>query len=204
METNKIGSESFDEFQSLQVIREMIEVSHKKMKNDGILFIVWGWIGFLTYMSEFLLNMITHTQRMSQFVKYAGFAMAIAGFVFTAVYIYRQRNKVTTYIGISLRYVWVSLLVCLVLINLIQFNVLHKIIFELQHPIFMVFIAFAIVVTGGILRYRLIIMGGIIFGLLAFLSSYLTMWHQLLAEALAWFIAFIIPGYALYSKRKRY
>jgi hypothetical protein len=95
----------------------------------------------------------------------------------------------------------VSLFFGMVLINLIQFNVLHKIIFELQHPIFMVLIAIAIVVTGGILRYKMIIAGGIIFGLLAFASSYLPLNQKLLLEAIAWVIAFIIPGHILYAKR---
>ena len=66
----------------------------------------------------------------------------------------------------------------------------------------MVLIAFATVVTGGILRYRLIIIGGIVFGLLAYISSHLPLQQQLLAEAIGWLIAFIIPGHVLYSKRK--
>ncbi len=44
----------------------------------------------------------------------------------------------------------------------------------LQHPIFMVFMAFAVVVTGGILRYKLIILGGDVFGILAYICSYLS------------------------------
>jgi hypothetical protein len=202
METNKPNSDSFDENQSLQVIKEMIQVSHKKMKNDGILFILWGWISFITYLSEYLLGSIVHTYQMSIIKGFITTALAILGLIFTIVYIYRQSRKATTYIGISLRYVWASLFIGLVLINLIQFNVLHKIIFELQHPIFMVLIAFSIVVTGGILRYKMIIAGGIVFGLLAFICSYLSLHEQLLVDAIAWLIAFIIPGHILYSTRK--
>ena len=90
----------------------------------------------------------------------------------------------------------------MVLINLIQFNVLHKIHYELQHPVFMVIFAFAIVVTGGILRYKLILLGGIIFGLLALVASYMSLPTQLLIDALAWMIAFTIPGHYMYVKRK--
>ena len=164
MNTDKLKSESFDENQSLQVIREMIQVSHKKLKNDGILFILWGWISFIRYLSEYLLGILTHTHQIKLFIKYTGVVLTILGFIYTIIYVYKQRQRVTTYIGISLRFVWISLFIGLVLINLIQFNILQKINFELQHPIFMVFIAFAIVVTGGILRYKLIIAGGIVFG----------------------------------------
>lgn len=201
METNQLNSELIDENQSIRIIREMIEVSHKKMKNDGILFILWGWISFINIMMEYLLKKIVHTHQISQIKSFITITLPILGLLYTIFYIYRQSRKVTTYIGISLRYVWGSLLVSMILINLIQFNVMHKIIFELQHPIFMVLIAFAITVTGGILRYKLIMAGGIAFGILAYVSSCLPLHQQLLVESISWLIAFIIPGHILYSKR---
>lgn len=200
MDTNI--SESFDENQSLQVIREMIQVSQKKMKSDGILFIIWGWIYFVNYFFlNYLPGIIVTTHQIMQFVRFFRIVLPVIGLAYTLYYIFKQGLKVTTYFGLTLRYVWVSLFLSLVLVNLVQFNVLHKIIFELQHPIFMVFIAFAIVVTGGILRFKLIIAGGIVFGLLAYVCSYFPLQEQLLVEAIAWIIAFIIPGHVLYSKR---
>jgi branched-subunit amino acid ABC-type transport system permease component len=89
------------------------------------------------------------------------------------------------------------------LTNMMLLNVLHVANLELQHPVFMMFIAFATVITGGILRYRMIIFGGIIFGLLAYASSYFNLREQLVLEAIAWLIAFIIPGHLLYANRKK-
>lgn len=202
MNTTKTDSKTFDEAQSLQVIKEMIQVSHKKLKNDGILFIVWGWISFINYFfCNYLPGVLITSNQIMQIVRFFRVALPVFGIAFTLHYILKQRKKVTTYIGITLRYVWGSLFISMVLINLIQFNVLQKISFELQHPIFMVLIAFATVITGGILRYRLLIAGGIIFGVLAYISSYFALQEQLLVEAIAWIIAFIIPGHILYSKR---
>jgi hypothetical protein len=202
METYEPKPDIRDENQSFQVIRQMIQVSQKKLKNDGILFIAWGWAMFYTYLVSFLKRILITTYMIRKILDYSGYILGILAVAFTLYYILKQRKKVQTYIGISLRYVWVSLFVSLVLTNLILFNVLHKANFELQHPIFMVFIAFATVVTGGILRYWLIIAGGIIFGLLAYVCSYLPLQEQLLIEAIAWLIAFIIPGHIMYSKRK--
>jgi len=81
-------------------------------------------------------------------------------------------------------------------------NVIQQINFELQHPIFMMFIAFATVITGGILRYKLVILGGIVFGVLAYACSYFSLENQMLFEAAAWLVAFIVPGHLLYAKRK--
>jgi hypothetical protein len=202
METKKQDQDSFDENQSIQVIKEMIQVSRKKLRNDGVLFILWGWIMFLHYFTLFLLRKIVLTHQLSLILNYLISGLLIGGLLVTIYYIYRQRKRVQTYIGISLRYVWVSVFICMVLINLIQFNVLHKIYFELQHPIFMVVFAFAVVVTGGILRYKLIIFGGIVFGLLAYIASFVSLPTQMLVDAAAWIIAFIIPGHYLYAKRK--
>ena len=197
-------SESFDERQSIQVIKEMIQVSQSKLRNDGILFILWGWILFINY---FFLNYLTSalnaSNQLMQIVRILRVTLPLVGIIFTFYYIWQQRKKVQTYIGISLRYIWISLLVCLVLINLIQFNVLQSINFELQHPIFMVLFAFAITITGGILRYKLVIYGGITFAFLAFVASYLGLKEQLLVESIAWLVAFIIPGHFMYSQRNK-
>lgn len=195
-------SDKFDESQSLQLIQEMLQVSQRKLKKDGVLLILWGWIMTLHYLVIYILGKTNPSYQVNRTFKYLVIGFVLFGFAFTLYYILKQRKKVQTYIGVSLRYVWVSMFFSMVLVNLIQNNVLHEINFELQHPIFMIIIAFATVVTGGILRYKLIIIGGIIFALLGFVSSYLALSDQLLLEAIAWFIAFVIPGHILYSGRK--
>lgn len=201
MKTQSQHSDSFDEHQSLQVIKEMIQTSRKKLKNDGVLFFLWGWISFVGYFLEYLVRTVPHVYSITTFKRYLSILLPLVGFIYTVVYLYRKSRNATTYIGISLRYVWGALLAAMVLINLIQGNVLHQITFELQLPIFMVLISFALVVTGGILRYKIIIAGGILFGLLAYLASFFTLPNQLLVEAIAWLVAFIVPGHILYATR---
>lgn len=89
----------------------------------------------------------------------------------------------------------------MVLINLILMNILHEVRFDLQHPIFMVVFAYAVIVSGVILRYRLMILTGIIFGLLAWASSWFELTNQLLFESIAWFVAFILPGHILFARK---
>jgi hypothetical protein len=203
MDTNENTSDFLDETQSLLVIKEMIQVSKNKLKRDGILFIVWGWLLFYKSILGYVERKFVLSFEIQKIMNYLGFVLLIASIGFTSYYLLKQRKKVRTYIGISLRYVWISLFVCMVLVNLIQFNVLHSINFELQHPIFMVLMAFAVTVTGGILRYRLIIIGGVIFGILALAASYLKLQEQLLVESVAWIISFIVPGHILYANREK-
>ncbi|MEL7601481.1 MAG: hypothetical protein AAGU18_15470 [Proteiniphilum sp.] len=203
METAQQTSDPFDENQSFQVVKEMIQISQKKLKNDGVLFILWGWVMFYSGLSGYIVREVLLSHRFERFLGVFGKVFGLLVVAYTVYYIWRQRKKVQTYIGISLRYVWISMVGCFVLINLILYNVLHQVNFELQHPLFMVIMAFSIVVTGGILRYKLIIIGGILFGLIALISSYFTLSYQLLFESCAWFIAFVIPGHYLYATRKR-
>jgi hypothetical protein len=203
METTENENEKLDQSQSLQVIREMIEVSRKKLQNDGILFILWGWALCYSAMSRFLISKVLLSNMQVRSLKYTDLILTVGVLVYTVYYLVKQRKNVQTYIGISLRWVWFSAVGCLVLINLIQGNILHHINFDLQHPIFMVVIAFAVVVTGVILRYRLMIMMGILFGLMAYFSSFFELHLQLLFEAIAWFLAFCLPGHILYAMKNR-
>jgi hypothetical protein len=203
MDTNKNTSDSLNETQSLLVIKEMIQVSKNKLKQDGILFIVWGWVLFFVSTTGYIERGLALTFGIKKVLNVLGIALPLIALIFSVYYLIKESKKVQTYIGISLRYVWISLFVCMVLVNLIQFNVLHSINFELQHPIFMVLMAFAVTVTGGILRYRLIIIGGVIFGILALVASYLNLKEQLIVESVAWIISFIIPGHILYANREK-
>ena len=203
MNTNEQEKDYVNGDQSFIVIKEMIAVSKNKLKKDGILFIVWGWAAFSGNLSGYITRSFAMTYDMSTFMKYAGIVIFLAALLFTLYYLWKDSKKVQTYIGISLRYVWISLILSMMLVNLIQANVLHSINFELQHPLFMVLMAFAVTVTGGILRHRLIIFGGFVFGALALTASYLGLKEQLLAEAAAWAVAFVIPGHILFAKRKK-
>lgn len=203
MNTGQNTSDSLNETQSLEVINEMIRVSKSKLKRDGILFIVWGWVLFFVSVIGFIERGFALTFGIKNVLNILEITLPLIALVFTIYYLIIESKKVQTYIGISLRYVWISLFVSMVLVNLIQSNVLHSINFELQHPIIMVLMAFAVTVTGGILRYRLIIFGGVVFGILALVASYLNLQNQLIVESVAWAIAFIVPGHILFSKREK-
>jgi hypothetical protein len=203
MEPNHSNSEYFDEKQSLQVIRKMIQVSQRKMRNDGILLIVWGYAASLPALIKYFKEILFLPNRVMFLLKFADPVLPLLAFIFTIYYIYNGRKKVTTYIGSSLRYVWISLFGCMVLTNLILHNVTHEVNFTLQHPLFMVLTAFAILITGVILRYKPIIFGGVIFGILAYCASLLTLQNQMFLDGIGWFLALAVPGHILYFNRNK-
>ncbi len=203
MEPSTPNSESFDERQSIQVIREMIQSSQKRIRNDGILLIVWGYAASLPALIKTFKEVLFLPNRVMYILKFADPVLPLLALVFTIYYIWRERKKVTTYVGVSLRYVWISLFGCMVLTNLILHNVTHEVNFTLQHPLFMVLTAFAIIVTGVILRYKPVIAGGVFFGILAFFASMLPLSDQLLLDGIGWFLALAVPGHILYFNRNK-
>jgi hypothetical protein len=201
METQETGNENFDERESLKVITEMIAVSRKKLRHDGILFIVWGWALFFSSFSRYLKEEILFSNLQYRVFHYTDVFLMIFVFGFTIWYLFRKGKKVSSYIGLSLRWVWFSTVICMMLINLIQANVVHNINFELQHPIFMVVMAFAVVVSGVMLRYGFMIGMGILFGMLAYAGSFFDLHTQMLVESIAWFLGFILPGHILFARK---
>jgi hypothetical protein len=203
MEPTYSDSEAFDETQSLRVIRDMIQVSQRKLRNDGILLIVWGYAASLPSLIKYFKEILFLPNRVMFLLKFVDPVLPLLALAFTIYYVLRERKKVTTYIGASLRYVWFSLIGCMVLTNLILYNVTHEVNFALQHPLFMVLTAFAILVTGVILRYKLIILGGIVFGILAYIASFLILHDQLFLDGIGWFLALAIPGHIMYYRRDK-
>jgi hypothetical protein len=201
MESNH--SEQFDERQSLLVIQEMIQMSQRKIKNDGILLIVWGYAASLPSLIKYLKEILFLPNRVMFVLKFVDPVLPLLALAFTIYYIYNERKKMTTYIGASLRSIWISLFGCMVLTNVILANVTHEVNFTLQHPLFMVLTAFAILVTGVILRYKLIILGGIVFGISAYIASFLILKDQMLLDGIGWFLALAIPGHLMYFKREK-
>ena len=173
-----------------------------RLKKWGILFIVWGWLLLFASLTGYMERSMAYSFLLGDIMNFLQIALPVIAIVFTVYFLVEQRTDTRGKpMRITIQYLWISLVAAMVLVNLIQRNVMHQINFELQHPLFMVLTAFAITITGVILRYRLLIVGGTVFGLLALAASYLELPEQLLVESLAWLIAFIIPGHLLHVKK---
>jgi hypothetical protein len=200
METNDplFGSK---ENQSQEVIRRMIQASKKVLTSDHILFLIWGYAMTIGYLSHYLNEILFVPNRIHSLLKFVELALGIIAICFTIFYFVKIKRKVISHNSLSIVFVWVAMSISLSLTNVILFSKLHKVDFTLQHPIFMVIIAFAIVITGIIDRFKLVIIGGVVFAALAYICCFFELNNQMLLEAIGWFIALVIPGHLLYFKK---
>lgn len=176
--------------------------SGKLLANYGILFMLWGGAGVLKFGLDYIDKYAYISIFMRQSIRIMGYLVIILWLVGTIYFLYKHGKSKLTYFGLVLRFVWGSMALAMVLINVIQMNVLKDLDLELQHPIFMVLYAMAATISGALLRQKMLILGGIIFAICALLSSYLDLKDQLVLEAVGWFVAFIIPGYLMYRLKE--
>lgn len=171
-------------------------------KRYGILFIVWGWLLVFTTLAGYVKRRMVYSFLAEDILNLLKIILPVIVVTFTGYYLFEKRkDKGGKPTRIALYSLWISMVGCMILVNLIQYRVMHQINFELQHPLFMVLMAFTIVMTGVILRYPFVLVGGVIFGVLALTASSLELPEQLLIESLAWFVAFVIPGHLLNAKK---
>jgi len=177
--------------------------SARLIGNYGILFLLWGWAGLLKFILDYIEEYTFISISLRQGVEILGYIVIAFWMAGTIYFLYRHSAMKLTYFGYILRIVWISMILSMVIFNVIQINVLNNINFEFQHPVFMTFYAFATVISGGILKQKMLLMGGIILAISAIVSSYLELNDQLALEAVAWIAAFIIPGHIMYAKGGR-
>jgi len=180
----------------------LLESARINFKKDSILFILWGWNLALFYIFGFFITRSLYLMRKQTF--FETILVSLLAFTVTYSIFHLIRNyKTRSYnpISISIQYGWVSFCVCLVVIHIIQVNTQHE--FYLQQPLIILMIAFAQTITGGILRFRLMIVCGVIIGILSYITSLLSISPQFLIGAFAFLVAFIIPGHILYFQYKK-
>jgi len=210
MESNQNITESFDEKQSMKVIHDMIQTAKQRHNQNGILFIVWGWIMLIiTFWSYFSQTMVT-TVSMTNVARILTPALYLGGLGFTIYYLIKRNRKVKTYISKTLLFVWIGMFGLMIINSIIHWNYVNDMItdsnvpfFTIQHLVQMMIVGFATFVTGLILNQRLIIFGGILFALLAVPASWLGLSDSFLLDMVGWLLAFIIPGHIIYAKRNK-
>lgn len=190
-----MNDENFSPKDSLQVIQSMIEKTKQDISDNSIHFLVWGWITFLACLGQFILKHIFEYPR-----HYMVWCIVFIGIIFSNYQAYRDRKKsrVKTYIGESIKYLWLGMVIAYFVLSLI----LTKI--GWGNPVFPFFImlyGLGAYVSGSIIQFRPLIIGGLIASALAIVSAWADYDYQMLFGAAAVLISYIIPAYILRARK---
>lgn len=181
-----------------------IATSKRTLMNDGILLICWGLAFSIGNFWRYYKSVVLTVWWMRNFMKILQIALGTGAIAFTGYFIFFRKRKVTTFTAISTRFVWIGVIIAHNMIVLITKNILSEVNFTLLQPLQMVLIGFALFITGGIYRYYLLTICGIVMWIAAVLSANYDLNIQFLIRGIAEIICFVVPGILMYNNRKRH
>ena len=180
------------EHESLELIQKMISSVKEEMEDDSFYYLLWGWLVFVASVMQFVLI------KMNVENNFLGWVILMpAGGIASAVYGYRQekRKRVKTYIDSIMKYVLIAFAVTLFVVLFFQGKLQLN-----TYPIVMMVYGMWLFVSGAAIRFKPLIIGGIINWILCMISFYFPFDIQLLLLTAAVLFGYIIPGHLLKNK----
>lgn len=182
--------EDFSPQQSLVVIQSMIEKTKANMSENRFYFLLWGWITFAAILGQFYLKVLQGYRH-----HYLVWLLTFAGLFISVAHgrSHRKKQRVRTYIGESMAYLWTGLGISFFVLSFIISS--SKEGWLQSYPFFILLYGLGTFVSGKILRFKPLIIGGVINWMLAAAATYFIFDYQMLFAAAAILISYIIPGY---------
>ena len=179
--------------ESLKIIREMIDKAKTGLKDDGFYYLLWGWVVLLSSLIHFTWLQLAPGP-------YAALTWAVIPFIGVAGTVYwrlkqKNRPKVKSYFKTLTSFLWMGIVACMFI--LIGTSMGRIISFTTSYPIIIMLMGLGAFVSGGVLRFYLLILGGIAAWGVAIIAFFVSFEYQLLLLGLSVAFAYLIPGYAL-------
>jgi hypothetical protein len=174
--------------ESLHVIMDVISRTRENIKEHGYLFLLWGWLIAIASILFFLL----HTYTTSRFYFLPFPILALTGIILTLVSWSKRAHTAETYIGYYLKRLWQALglgFIVVVFINVVEGNP--------PFPYTILLGGIGTLVSGLVLRFRPLTIGGFIFLALSIATIFVSGAYVPLLQAVAVVAGYLIPGYLL-------
>ncbi len=180
------------EQESLTIIQNMMNKTKEQLFDNSTLFLLWGFAAFICTVTQYIL-LKTNVQDSE--------AVWIAMPIIAVIHIYivvkkKKEIKVQTYNGNAISALWTAIgfaFVCIVFFGSQKINIL---------PMIILLYAIGTFVSGKIIDFKPLIIGGSICFLLSIAIAFIKDENQLLIMAAAILISYIIPGFLLKKEFK--
>jgi hypothetical protein len=183
--------------ESLDLITSMINKAKGRITETGLLYLLWGWLIFICCIVQFVgLHFFNYAN--SYYIWYFTWIFVILQFF----YIRKQKKliRVKTYTDEINGFVWLAFFICIVLVIFIS---IHFKYYEIIYPLILVMYGMPTFLSGIILKFRPLIIGGVCCWVFSLLSVFVTPDYQSLFIAAGVIAAWIIPGYILKQNFKK-
>jgi hypothetical protein len=190
----KFMAEHLSPQQSLQLIQSMIERTKTNIIENSFYFLLWGWMTFGAVLVQFLLKVVLGYRH-----HYLVWLITIVALIITILHSKRQSRRYgyKTYVGESMGYLWMGIGISFFILTII---ISAGIGWLYAWPFFILFYGLGTFVSGKIIQFKPLVVGGIICWILAVACVFVKYDYQLLIAAAAILFSYIIPGHLIQSK----
>lgn len=184
--------------ESLQIIQSMILTARNRITENGFHFLLWGILVIVASIVEYIMQKTGN--RLQENLPLSWMIMPVIGLPIAFIYEYRRNRKGRTqgHIDTWFKFLWLGFGITLVIT--IAISVLHHM---SPIPFILALVGFATFVSGSIYKFTPLILGGIIFWISSLLCIVFPGPEQLLINAGATLIGYILPGILLWKKSRK-
>lgn len=178
--------------ESLRIITEMINRTKVNISNSSFHLLFWGWLILACSLSEYILWKFTEISS----PWYVWF-FVIPGVFVSFIYGFRTGKKARfhTYADKIYVWTWIAFLIASVVLFIILSDKM-----QFVAPFILTLAAIPTFISGFIIKFRPLILGGISFWIFAIIARFAGNEVSALAVPVAMFTGYLLPGYML--KRK--
>ncbi|MBR2649648.1 MAG: hypothetical protein IKD55_12450 [Sediminibacterium sp.] len=186
--------EHFSAHQSLAIIESMIQKAQNRFSENGTLYLLWGWVIFICCTFHYTLLTITQNQIWGNI-----WALTIVAVLYQFYFLFKKNKKkaVRTYTDDIISGVWSCFGIVMGIASFIMYKLGS---WSLLYSFILLFYGIPTFLSGIIMRFKPLIIGGICCWILSIISVFVQTKEILLLLAPAVLSAWIIPGYLLKAK----
>lgn len=190
------NNESLSANDSLKLIESMIYKAQNRFSENGTLYLLWGWTIFFCSLVQYFSLKYTSFSNASLVWVSVVFVM-----IYQIFYLSKKQKteKVKTYTDEIIGYVWMSFGICM---GLLTFIMSKLNVWMLFYPFIFLFYGIPTFLSGAIMRFKPLMIGGICCWVLSIVASFITSIEVILLLVPAVLFGWIIPGYLLRTRFK--
>jgi hypothetical protein len=178
--------------ESLRIISEMLNKTRVNFRQGSFHLLLWGWLIVICSLTEFILDRLAGLAH-----SYYAWFLVIPGVIVSMAYGFfsGRKLKVHTYADSIWMWTWIGFLVAMIILF-----VIHSRSMETISPYILLLVGFPTFVSGFIIKFRPLIIGGICFWFFALVVFFGGPTIGPLGVPVAMIIGYLIPGYMLKNK----
>lgn len=186
----------FSPQESLHLIETMIAKTKANISENTVYFLMWGWLTFAAILGQYLLKVVVGYRH-----HYIVWLISFVGIIGSIMYTRKrkQQTHARTYISESMSYLWTGLGISFFILSIIFSKIEGG--WFLCYPFYILLYGLGTFVSGKILQFKPLIVGGIVNWVLAVAATFFDFDNQMLFAAAAILTSYIIPGYLLKKQK---